>query len=80
MSTRKAGTNALVEKLKADVEAELVKVVGDDPALVSKIEAAIEKIADVAIDDLLDGIKNPLVRSVVRIVLHRTLDAGLTEI
>ena len=75
---KKTGAEApLIVRLKKDVEAELLKEIGDDPELIRKIEAAIEKVAGIALDDVVSEIKSPVVRSVVRMVLHRALDAEL---
>ena len=78
--TAPKAASQMVEKLKQDVAAEIEAVVGNDPVLIAKLEGALEKIADVAVDDLLAEIHNPIVRKVAQIMLHRALDAGFDSI
>ena len=74
MSTK--GTSELAKKLKADVEREVHKAIGDNPALVAKVEEVIERIGEVAADDVIDEIHNPILRVVVREALHKAIESA----
>ena len=78
MTTRAGGQ--LAKKLREDVEAALVKEFGDNPKLVAEVEAALERVADVALDDVVGQIHNPIVRVVVKTALHDAIEKAFEAV
>ena len=73
MSTK---ANALAQTLRADIEREVHKAIGDNPVLVAKVEEIIERIGEVAADDVIAEIHNPILRVVVKEALHKAIESA----
>ena len=67
-------TSALATKLRKDVEDALIEEFGTNPKLVKEIEGVLEKVADVAIEDVAGAIHNPIVRMLVKTAIHSMID------
>ena len=78
MQQQRAG--GLAEKLRTDVEAALAQEFGDNPKLVAQVEAVLEKIADVAIGDVVGQIHNPIVRAILKAALHDAIDKAFEAV
>ena len=76
---QKAG-GQLAEKLRKDVEAALAKELGDNPELVAKVEGILKDVGEIAADDVIGSIHNPIVRVVVKTAIHDTIDAAFEAI
>ena len=69
-------TNALIEKMKADVEAKVHDELAANPHLVTRIESIVEAVGEVAADDVIGSIHNPILRVVVKQALHRAIESA----
>lgn len=72
--TQKKEGGQLAEKLRKDVEAALAAEFGDNPQLVQEIEGVLEKIADVALADVVAQIRNPIIRVILKTAMHDAID------
>ena len=66
--------NDLKSRLRRDLEAALTEEFGSNPKLIGEIESVLEKLADVLADDVLAGIKSPVIRMLVKAAIHSTID------